>query len=172
MDYNDISNKIKVPIYNTYWSKYEIRKFLFSIDERLEVAYDLVTAYRDFNKTATFETAESELDDLIYQLRKSNISFFDDFIETLITWKQYIVNSFITIPDAYTIPKNKDEHPMPRRLSNGPIEGRNSIIEQIYINGKGFQNYEIFRKRVIYVSKKQIKICKKRKKIQKKGKKK
>ena len=169
MDYNDISFKIKVPLYNTYWSKYEIRKFLFSIDDRLELAYNLVTAYRDFNKTATIETAESELDNLIYQLKRSNISYFDDFIETLITWKQYIVNSFITIPDAYTVPRKKDEIPMPRRLSNGPIEGRNSIIEQIYINGKGFQDYEIFRKRVIYVSKKQIKICKKRKKIRKKG---
>lgn len=54
------------------------------------------------------------------------------------------------------IPKNKCNQPKERRLSNGLIEGLNSIIEQIKINGKGYTNYERFKKRIIYVINKEL----------------
>lgn len=37
-----------------------------------------------------------------------------------------------------------------RRLSNGPIEGINSIIEKINVNGNGYTNFYRFRNRIIY----------------------
>lgn len=40
---------------------------------------------------------------------------------------------------------------MPSRLSNGPIEGINSIIEQVKTNGKGYTAFKRFRLRIIYV---------------------
>ena len=56
----------------------------------------------------------------------------------------------------FTIPNTKDDIPVPRRLSNGPIEGINSIIEQIKINGKGYQNFKRFKYRVIYAINKDL----------------
>lgn len=152
-DFDDLPNHIKIPLYRTSWSKWELRKYLLSIDEKLAKAYNLVMEYKEFNKTATIENAKEKLNEIIESFYKTNLPFFNDVLSTLITWKEYIINSFITIEDEPTLEK--------RRLSNGPIEGRNAIIEQILINGKGFTDFEIFRKRIIYVSKKQIKICKK-----------
>ena len=45
-----------------------------------------------------------------------------------------------------------------RRLSNGLIEGLNSIINQININGKGYSNFFRFRLRIIYVINKSLSI--------------
>ena len=74
----------------------------------------------------------------------------------LLNWKDEIINSFITIDECLTIPKKKDEIPTPRRLSNGPIEGINSIIEQVKINGKGYTNFKRFRLRIIYIINKDL----------------
>ncbi|WP_367270353.1 transposase [uncultured Lactobacillus sp.] len=62
-----------------------------------------------------------------------------DVAKTLLTWKEYIINSFIRINDVL----NKDDSP--RRLSNGPIEGINSIIEKINVNGNGYTNFKRFK---------------------------
>ena len=43
-----------------------------------------------------------------------------------------------------------------RRLSNGPIEGINSILEKININGNGYTNFFRFRNRAIYCVNKDV----------------
>lgn len=58
----------------------------------------------------------------------------------LLNWKDEIINSFTII----------DSNDNNRRLSNGPIEGINGIIEQIKINGKGYTNYDRLKRRIIY----------------------
>ena len=45
-----------------------------------------------------------------------------------------------------------------RRLSNGPIEGINSIIEKINVNGNGYTNFFRFRNRVIFSINKNVPI--------------
>lgn len=45
-----------------------------------------------------------------------------------------------------------------RRLSNGPIEGINSQIERINVNGYGFTNFFRFRNRCIYAINKNVPI--------------
>lgn len=138
--------------------KSEIIKFLLSIDDRLALAYKLTSKYREFNKTANFQNCSAELEELIDLFINSKL---DDFIKvgrTLINWKNEIINSFITIDECLTIPNTKDEIPVPRRLSNGPIEGINSIIEQIKINGKGYKNFKRFKYRVIYAINKDLTI--------------
>ena len=74
------------------------------------------------------------------------------------TWKEYIINSFITIPDALSKPKSKDEEPKPRRLSSGPIEGLNATLEIINVNGNEYSNFWRFRNRAIYVINKNVPI--------------
>lgn len=83
-------------------------------------------------------------------------SSYKDVANTLYTWRNEIINSFITINNAFAILKKSNEVPTERRLSNGLIEGLNSIIEQI--SGKGYSNYERFKKRIIYVINKELTI--------------
>ena len=159
MEFDKIpSYSIKVPKLKSTMYKSEIIKFLLSIDDRLALAYKLTSKYREFNKTANFQNCSAELEELIDLFINSKL---DDFIKvgrTLINWKNEIINSFITIDECLTIPNTKDEIPVPRRLSNGPIEGINSIIEQIKINGKGYKNFKRFKYRVIYAINKDLTI--------------
>ena len=156
-EFDDITNHpIRVPKLKTKLHKNAIMKYLLDIDDRINEAYKLTSKYREFNRTAKFDTCEEELDELIDLLLKSSLSHFNDIGRTLFNWRDEIINSFITIKDCLTIPKKKDEKPVPRRLSNGPIEGINSIIEQIKINGKGYTNFDRFKKRIIYVINKEL----------------
>ncbi len=145
MDFDDISESRK---YNKklkmYVDKFNLRDYIFYIDDNLKKAYNLVQKYREFNKTCSFENAPSELDELINEFFNSNLSPLIEVAKTLSTWREYIINSFITIPDAL------DKDDKPRRLSNGPIEGLNSIIDKINLNGNGYTNFFRFRNRCIY----------------------
>lgn len=156
-EFDDITNyPIRVPKLKTKLSKSAILKYLLDIDDKINEAYQLTSKYREFNRTATIDSCEQELDELIDIYLSSSLSQFNDIGRTLCNWKDEIINSFITIEDSLTIPKKKDEDIVPRRLSNGPIEGINSIIEQIKINGKGYTNFSRFKKRIIYVINKDL----------------
>ena len=145
MEFDDITNKpIKVPILKTKLNKEQILKYLLSIDERLNEAYKLISKYREFNRCANINNCSKELEELIDQFLSSKISYFFEVGKTLLNWKEEIINSFIIIND--------------RRLSNGLIEGLNSIINQININGKGYSNFYRFKLRIIYVINKNLTI--------------
>lgn len=126
------------------------------IDNRINEAYELTSKYREFNRTANINNCENELDELIEQFLSSSLEQFKEVGKTLSNWREEIINSFIIIEDSLTIPKKKNKLPEPRRLSNGPIEGINSIIEQVKVNGKGYTNFQRFRKRIIYVINKDL----------------
>lgn len=150
-EFDDITDK---RFYNRkmkmWFDKHSMRKYLLDIDPRLEKAYDLTSRYREFNKTVSYDKAEEELEILINDFYTSNLPSFFDVAKTLSSWKEYIINSFITIPDALSKPNSKDESPKPRRLSSGAIEGLNAIIDKINVNGNGYSNFWRFRNRVIY----------------------
>lgn len=156
-EFDDITEyPIRVQKLKTKLDKYEILKYLLDIDDRINEAYELTSKYREFNKTANITNCEEQLDELIELFLSSSLEQFNDVGRTLQNWRDEIINSFITIDDCLTIPKKKDEIPMPRRISNGPIEGINSIIEQVKINGKGYTNFKRFRLRIIYVINKDL----------------
>ena len=56
---------------------------------------------------------------------------------TLESWKKEIINSFI-----------KYDH---RKLSNGPIEGRNKYVHIILELANGYSNFKRFRNRAMYI---------------------
>ena len=147
---------LKVQKLKTTMYKSEIIKFLLSIDDKLTLAYKLTSKYREFNKTANYQNCSMELEELINLFINSELEDFIKVGRTLINCKDEIINSFITIDECLTIPNTKDDIPVPRRLSNGPIEGINRIIEQIKINGKGYQNFKRFKYRVIYAINKDL----------------
>ena len=141
---------IKVPKLHTSWDKYEIRKYLLSIDPDLAYAYNLKQEYQEFNLTAKYETCDEELDKLINDFRTSHLKEFREFGKLLNHWRAEIKNSFIKI-DAYTVDKKTNEIiSIKKRLSNGPMEGCNSRIKCIIKNANGYRNFERFRKRVLF----------------------
>ena len=151
MDYSDITeNYIKIPKFKTKFHKSALLKYLLSIDEKINEAYHLTAKYREFNRTANIKNCYEEMEEIIASFTSSSLEQFREIGNMIINWKDEILNLFTTIEECLTIPKRKDDKPVPRRLSNGPIEGINSIIEQIKINGKGYTNFDRFKRRVIY----------------------
>lgn len=145
MEFDDITDKpIKVPKLKTKYNKDEILKYLLSIDDRLNEAYKLTSKYREFNRCANINNCKEELEELINLFLSSKISYFFEVGKTLLKWKDEIINSFIMINN--------------RRLPNGLIEGLNSIISQINMNGKGYSNFDRFKLRIIYIINKNLTI--------------
>lgn len=141
-----------------WFDKHSLLKYLLYIDPKLEKAYHLTSRYREFNKTTSHDKAAEELEILIDDFYSSGIPSFFDVAKTLSTWKEYIINSFITIPDALSKPSSKYEEPKPRRLSSGAIEGINATLEKINVNGNGYSNFWRFRNRSVYVVNKNVPI--------------
>lgn len=141
---------------NMWITKDSIRQYMFDIDDRIKNAYSLAMAYREFNQSSSYNNCANELDELIDKFYDSNLDQFIELAKTLSTWKEYIINSFITIDEALTKPTKKDETPKPRRLSSGSIEGLNSILEKLNVNGNGYSNFHRFRKRALYVINKDL----------------
>lgn len=123
--------------FNKYLSYHNLFDMLMNISPDLKNAYDWKEEYINFNKTATYESAPDRLDNLICKLQKLNISFMNPIVSTLIKWKKEIINSFVLYDG--------------KRVSNGPIEGRNSIIKTIKKVSNGITDFERFRKRIMFV---------------------
>lgn len=144
-DFNDIySGKIKVNKIKTKWNKYEIRKYLLSIDEDLKYAYDLKERYREFNLTASYDNCDEELKSLIEEFRNSHLEEFREFGKLLKRWEKYIKNFFIRI--------------IKKRLSNGPMEGINSRIKTILKSSNGIRRFYRLRNRIMYSINKNVPI--------------
>lgn len=140
-----------------WYDKYSFLKIILDIDDSLKKAYYFACDYREFNRVCNFDNAKERLDELIKDFYDSYIHEFVDLAKTLSTWKEYIINSFIIVPDALSKP-DKYGNSYPRRLSSGAIEGLNSILQEINIVGKGYSNFIRFKNRAIYVINKDIPI--------------
>jgi len=123
--------------FNKYLSYHDIFNMIMDISPDLKAAYDWKEEYLFFNETSSFEDAPSRLDYLICKLQKLNISFMNPIVSTLINWRQEIINSFIRYDG--------------KRVSNGPIEDRNSTIKTIKKVANGTSNFDRFRNRIMFV---------------------
>lgn len=111
-EFGDICDlPIRVQKLKTKLHKNEIMKYLLDIDIKLNEAYELTSKYREFNRTANINNCKEELDELIDLFLSSSLEQFKEVGNTLFTWKNEIINSFITISDSLTIPKNKYDQP-------------------------------------------------------------
>lgn len=110
------------------------------LDDEINKAYKLKELYRSFDSITQDEINDydmgKELNTIIRDFRNSNIEEMQDVADTLENWKQEILNSFIWING--------------RRISNGPIEGKNYYIKKILYNGNGMMNFERARNRILY----------------------
>ena len=83
------------------------------------------------------DTIETFLELIISNYKLSTIVGFQKLGNTLKFWKKEIINSFHTYDG--------------RKLSNGPIEGRNRTVKVILRLANGYTNFDRFRNRVLYV---------------------
>ena len=116
----------------------DIKKMLLELSDELTLAYNLKEAYRNFNAHATYENAEKQLDDLIYEFAKANIREYDEFIQIMVNWKAEIINSFIKSEETGN------------RLSNAKAEAMNNDIGSNIRISRGLANFPRFRKRMLY----------------------
>jgi len=125
---NIYSGPIKVNKMKTKWDKYEIRKYLFYIDDILMKAYELKEQYQEFNKTANYDKCEEKLNELINKFINFPHEAYNTFGNLLKHWKEQIINSFIRINGT--------------RLSNGKMEGLNSRLKCLIKNANGFKDFD------------------------------
>lgn len=114
---------------------------LLEINEDLKLAYQLKEVFLEFNDSdedafTVIEDKEKEINLLIRSMNLSNIRSMQECAKTLTNWKKEILNSFVWVDG--------------RRLSNGPIEGKNAYIKKIISNANGLNNFERARNKFMY----------------------
>ncbi len=111
---------------------------MLELDKDLKSSYELYHRYMRFNDTdyKDISLAENELNDIINELRVSGIKECEILSGTLDSWSKEIINSFRRCDGI--------------RVSNGPMEGRNSYIKKILKLANGYDSFERFRNRIIY----------------------
>ena len=114
---------------------------LLNCDEELRQAYNAKEEYLIFDQVTQKEinncnNKRMELASLIKRFRHTQVEESIKVAETLNNWKEEILNSFIWINN--------------RRISNGPIEGKNNYIKKILSNANGMVNFKRARNRILY----------------------
>lgn len=111
---------------------------IMSIDEQLKTAVNIRDRIHIFYKDTQYSNAKAELEDIIILCRTSNVKGLQEFSNTLVEWKQEIINSFIKIPSI-----NK-------KMNNALIENRNKSIKLLKHSSNGYTNWNRFRARVMF----------------------
>ena len=119
----------------------DLTDLLLQMDDHLKVAYFLKERFIRFNNSdrkrfTDRKTKEEELNRLFKDMLDSGIEEMKECVGTLRSWKEELLNSFVWIDE--------------RRLSNGPIEGKNTYIKKIISNANGFTNFERARNKFLY----------------------
>lgn len=131
---------------------YDIRTMIEAIHPDLKAAWRLKDDLVDFYDNNTYETAPEALDDLIVKFRESGVPEMIEFAGTLRSWHKEIVNSFIVVKYSYKVDKDTGQVVVSaRKLNNGLMENRNSLIKSLKKNSNGYTNWERFRNRCLYV---------------------
>ena len=123
----------------------KIRKDFFSISTtlgQLKEFRDMYTHFNTpFNEDGTYKSKiqiEEELTQIIHAYAYSKFDFFQDTARTLIEYKDYIINSFITLEG------------ISKRMSNGPMESFNRKPKDYKRMTRGFTNFDFFRARMLW----------------------
>lgn len=114
---------------------------ILDINPTLRTAYQLKEKYISFSSIDESEflgkeSKETELSSIIDAMYGSGIREMQECARTLKNWKCEIINSFVWVDG--------------RRLSNGPIEGKNTYIKKIISNANGLNNFERARNKFLY----------------------
>jgi len=120
-------------------SENELLGLMLKIDPELEKTYHLAQRYILFNDrpyNGDLNLVRNDLNELINDYKLSGITGLTDLAATLENWEEEIISSFSIVSG--------------KRVSNGPIEGRNSLIKKVLRLANGYSNFPRFRNRIIY----------------------
>ena len=92
--------------------------------------------YNENQKTFDIDKKTKEFDSLIKRMKLLDIQEMIECAKTLTNWKQEILNPFHWYDG--------------RRLSNGPIEGKNNYIKKIISKANELSNFKRARNKFIY----------------------
>lgn len=129
------------PKYNGHFKRKlslrQLKEMMLGISDTLLEAYELKEDYRLFNEKATSENCETWLDELIARFSSCSISRYEGFTNTLINWREEIINSF--------------ERPyQDRKLTNARTENFNGQVRVYMESSRGISNFNRFRKRILF----------------------
>lgn len=111
-------------------------KLILQINNTLNFAYELKEQYHRFNTIFTSQNKQEELDEIILLCKQSENEHLIKLSKTLKHWYQEILNSFTFVNE--------------RRITNGLIESKNSLIRVITSNANGFTNFRRERNIIMY----------------------
>lgn len=123
-----------------YVTENMILESLLSFDDELKQAYNAKEEYLIFDQVTKEEANNSdkrkEFNNVIKRFKHTQVEESISVAQTLSNWKEEILNSFIWINN--------------RRISNGPVEGKNNYIKKILSNANGMTNFQRARNRILY----------------------
>jgi len=133
-----------------FMNTYDYEDELFRIDSNLKELRDLKELYVFFNSRNAGNpiNAAKELVILIDTYDACGQPIFENFARLLEKYKEPIINSFVMIEK---IGRNGTYY---SRLSNGPVESINRKIKDLKRNGRGYKNFDHFRNRFLYATRK------------------
>lgn len=138
------------PHFRRLMNTYDYEDALFRIDPNLEDFRDLKEEYIRFNSRNAGDiiAACRELEELILKYKSTSHEIFREFGSLLEKYRDPIINSFVMV-QKYGQGKVYDS-----RLSNGPMESLNRKVKDLKRLGRGFRNFEHFRNRFLYATRK------------------
>ena len=143
-NYNDI--KYYEPKLNRRLGRYlnneSTLELILQIDSTLNFAYDLKERYHRFNTTFKSQDKQDELKEIISFCKQSQNEHLITLSKTLNHWYQEILNSFTFING--------------KRITNGLIESKNSLIRVLTSNANGCTNFRRERNRIMYCFNKNV----------------
>lgn len=138
--------------YKAYMNYHDLLQKILETDSSLKEAYQLKNMFDSFYENNTIDTAEKSLQTMIQEFLASSIEEMNAFGNTLIRWKLEIIHSFYIVKKEYHIdPKDGHVDIQDKRISNAIAENRNKVIKCIKSNANGYQNWERYRNRLMYV---------------------
>lgn len=121
-----------------YLNLSDIYNMIMNIDPILCEAVELKERISRFYKKETYETAKKELEAIIIEFRRCPAKDMSGFADTLVRWKNEIINSFIIIPSIN------------RKMNTALSESRNKTIKLLKHSSNGYLCWKRFRNRVLY----------------------
>lgn len=144
MGLDPYERKSKDKVTKAYLNSWDAQQRILSISPDLRTAHKAYVHYKYFNsKRHSKGDAERTIEDFCSNEEFKAIPELSEFLGTLERWKEYIAASF-------------DEYVSKRRVSNGPIEGFNSLFKKLLRVTNGMKNFARFRARLLLCNSKKI----------------
>ncbi len=124
--------------------KFDVLDHVLNLDNQLGEAYYLKNKFLIVINASTLENIEKNLLEWIKEVNSSMVRDYDVAIETILYWKQEIINSFILNPKTGNT------------MTNASTEGTNNFCKVVKRVSYGYRDFNLMRARILYCNRKNI----------------